>query len=106
MTSVEEHRIAVCTAGVGRIYAMLQDSSSEWRNYLNLARSVTRALDQTGFMLDPTRRDEQAWVVESIQELAYVDADSGGDYELAEWCQAQWLTLLQQDPNQLRALRG
>ena len=101
-----EQRIAVCKSGVSCIYNMLQHSSAEWESYLNLAQSITASLDRTPFMESQDRAEEQVWVVEGLQRLAYYDADSGGVQSLANWCQRQWLRILEHDPSRSKALEG
>ena len=85
---------------------MLQDFPAEWEGYLNFARSITTSFDLTDFMSDPNQTNEQAQVVGVLQKLAFHDADSGGVQDLADWCQRQWLKLLENHPDQLEALKG
>ena len=101
-----ERRIAVCKSGVARIYNMLQYSSTEWESYLSLAQSITASLDRTPFMESQDRAEDQVWMIEGLQRLAYHDADSGGVQSLADWCQRQWLRILEHDPSRSKVLEG
>lgn len=101
-----EQRLAICKAGINSIYNMLQNSSADWEGYLNFARSIITSLDLADFLSSRNRRDEQVWMISGMQRLAYHDADSGAVQFLADWCQRQWLRILQQDPSQVDALRG
>lgn len=94
MSEMKDSRIAACEAGIARIYNMLQGSPDEWEESVDLARSITSSLDLIDFMSDPEPKAIQVWTVDTIQKLAYQDADSGGIPDLAGWCQTQWLKLL------------
>ena len=102
----EEQRITVCKTGLNQIYAMLRSSPQNWRNFINLGRSVIAHIDATTFMSSTTRTTEQAWMIAGLQRLAYADADSGGVPDIASWCARQWMIIFQRDPQNIAALRG
>ena len=102
----EEQRISVCKTGLNHIYAMLRTSPQDWRNFLNLARSVIAHLDATTFMQQASRTTEQAWMIAGLQRLAFIDADNGGVPDIAAWCSRQWLIIFQRDNQNIAALRG
>ena len=102
----EEQRIGVCKTGLNQIYTMLRTAPQNWRNYVNLARSVIAHLDATTFMQQASRTAEQAWMVAGLQSLAFADAEGGGIPDVASWCSRQWLMIFQRDPQSIAALRG
>ncbi|KAI9885197.1 MAG: hypothetical protein M1823_003000 [Watsoniomyces obsoletus] len=102
----EEQRIAICRAGITRIYQMLQDAPAEWESHLNFARSIATSLERVDFFSRTGRATEQTWTVAGIQKLAYHDADSGGVQDLADWCEKIWLRLLERDSRWVDALQG
>lgn len=102
----EEQRITVCKTSLNQIYAMLRSSPQNWRNYIQLARSVIAHLDATTFMQQTSRTAEQVWAIAALQQLAYMDADNGAVADVASWCSRQWLTISQRDPQNVAALRG
>lgn len=102
----EEQRIAVCKTSLNQIYAMLRSSPQDWRNYLNLARTIITHLNSTTFMQQGNRTQEQVWMIAGLQRLAFAEPDSGGVNDIAAWCSRQWLVIYQREPNNLAALRG
>ena len=85
---------------------MLRDAPYDWRGSLGLARTVIAHLDCTGFMQQPSRTNEQTWVLTTLQKLASMDADNGAVTDIMAWCTAHWLRIHQHDPQDLAALRG
>lgn len=102
----EEQRVNVCKTGLNQIYTMLRTAPQNWRNYINLARSVVAHLDSMTFMQQASRTTEQAWMIAGLQRLSSVDTDNGGVPDIAAWCSRQWLTIFQRDPQNIAALRG
>lgn len=102
----EEQRITVCKTSLNQIYAMLRTSPQSWRNYIQLARLVITHIDATTFMQQSSRTTEQVWMIAGLQQLAYMDADSGAVTDIASWCSRQWLAISQRDPQNIAALRG
>ena len=102
----EEQRITVCRTGLEQIYSMLRSSPQNWRNYVNLARSLVAHLDATTFMQQASRTTEQAWMIAGLQGLANADVDNGGVPDVASWCARQWLVVFQRDPRNIPALHG
>jgi len=41
-----------------------------------------------------------------MQGLAYEDPDTGGEVDIALWCERQWATQLQNDADNATALQG
>ncbi|RMZ77013.1 hypothetical protein DV738_g4555, partial [Chaetothyriales sp. CBS 135597] len=63
---------------------------------LSTARAIIAVLDSSNFMEWPDRYDDQVFVISELQNLAYHEADGGGDAEIAQWCIRQYLHLLAQ----------
>ncbi|KAH6675508.1 hypothetical protein B0J14DRAFT_365197 [Halenospora varia] len=78
----------------------------EWETYVPSARSAMTGLDRIHFFRDPQRLAEQIWIVQGLQDFAYHDADSGAIRDVAEWCQAAWLRILRNYPENVEALTG
>jgi len=101
-----QERLVICRTSVARIYSMLQTSPDEWESYVDSARSVMASIDVTPFMADPNESEEQIWVIEGLQKLAFRDSDSGGLSDIADWCLRQWLRVLQNHPQNIETLKG
>lgn len=106
MSGCSGNRIEVAISEIRRIYAMLESNSNDWERQINSARSVIRSIDMTTFMYDLERSEEQTWLVAGLQRLAYHEPDAGGVRDIAEWCVTQWLRVLQNHPENVRALTG
>ncbi len=106
MDGISDRGFEASRALIERIYAMLDMNTDEVDSYIAPARSVISSLDRTAFMSDPTRRDDQVWLITALQRLAYHDPDSGGIRDIAEWCVTQWLKIAQNHPENLSALQG
>ena len=101
-----EQRMSVCRDGIARIERMLHESPGSWQEYLNYARSIIASLDQVNSLPSSTARSEQVWAVTTLQKLAFQDADSGGIPWLSDWCQRQWLGMIERDRSDVDSLRG
>lgn len=102
----EQQRINVCKTSISQIYTMLRSSPQNYRNYLQLGRSVIAHLDATTFMQQNSRESEQAWVVTGLQRLAALDNGNGNAQDIVTWCSRQWTALFQRDNQSVSALRG
>lgn len=91
---------------IERIYAVLDSNGESMESYIVPARSVIGSLEQTPFMSDPSRTEDQVWLITALQRLAYHEPDSGGVRDIAEWCVTQWLKIVQHHPENLNALQG
>lgn len=78
----------------------------EWETYVPSARSAMTGLDRIHFFRDPQRLAEQIWIIQGLQDFAYHDADSGAIRDIADWCQAAWLRILRNYPENVEALTG
>ncbi|KAK3111947.1 hypothetical protein LTR53_012298 [Teratosphaeriaceae sp. CCFEE 6253] len=102
----EDQRISVCKTGVSQIYTMLHTAPHEWRNYLNLGRSIMAHIDNTTFMQQPRRTAEQSWLITGLQRLALTDNDNGEVPDISNWCTRQWMIVFQREPQNVEPLRG
>jgi hypothetical protein len=106
MDGISDRGFEACRALTERIYAALDSDVEDLDIYVAPARSAINTLDHTLFMSDPTRIDDQVWLITALQRLAYYDPDSGGFRDVAEWCVTQWLKIVQSHPENLSALQG
>ncbi|TAQ91287.1 hypothetical protein B7494_g462 [Chlorociboria aeruginascens] len=88
------------------LYGVASSCSDEWETYLPSARSAMTALDRLRFFRDPQRFAEQVWIIQGLQDYAYHDADNGCIRDIAEYCQASWLRVLRNYPENVDSLAG
>jgi hypothetical protein len=88
------------------LYEVVSSRPYEWEAYLPSARSAMTALDHIRFFRDPQRFAEQVWMLHGLQDYAFHDADSGCIRDIAEWCQAAWLRILRNYPENVETLTG
>ena len=79
---------------------------SDWPRIISSARSLLRRLNVDAVMQSQRRIPDQAFAIATLQRIAYHDADAGGVQDIAEWCLSQWLRILQNDAQNVDALRG
>lgn len=91
-----------CKSAVAQLEAVLQSHPHAWRNYLQSARGVMAAVDS----MSSIGADDWSWIVSVLQDLGFADADQGGVTDITNWCQSQWLAILESRPNNTAALRG
>jgi hypothetical protein len=73
---------------------------------ISTARSTIALVDTTSLMDQPERIEDQSFIISELQRLAYHDQDTGGVQDIAEWCVAQWLRILQRSSECVEALQG
>jgi hypothetical protein len=78
----------------------------KWESYVPAAHYAITTLDHLGFFQYSARSTEQIWIIQGLQDFAYYDADSGCIQDVAEYCQASWLGLLQRYPENVVILIG
>lgn len=78
----------------------------EWETYLRSARSALTALEHIRFFRDPARYAEQVWILHGLQDYAFHDADSGCISDIADFCEAKWLRILRNYPENVEILTG
>lgn len=106
LSLVQEAQIQGTISEIRRISEGNPAAAVAWDQRVLIARTAISTFDSTGFMQMPSRTEDCAFVISSLQRLAYHEADSGGVPDIAEWCMSQWLLLLQRNPEDLFALRG
>lgn len=102
----EQQRLTLCRTAIDQIYTMFRNDPRSWRNYVALARSVVAHIDSTSFMQQTNRTNEQAWIINAVQRLAFADADNQSINDLDTWTSRQWLAILQREARNVIALRG
>ncbi|KAL1651432.1 hypothetical protein SLS58_000772 [Diplodia intermedia] len=95
-------RLAQCKSAVTQIEAALHSHPHAWQNYLQSARSIVTAVSSMQSL--PT--GDWAYFVTVLQDLGFADADNGSVTDITNWCQTQWLAILEKRPNSTAALRG
>jgi hypothetical protein len=88
------------------IEKMLTENRNEWEHYLPAARSAITFLDEVDYFSLPDQLAEQRWIVQVLQDYAYHDSDDGNIQDIADWCQASWLRILRDHPDDVESLTG
>lgn len=101
-----EQRIQACKDRISEIRQMLQSQPNTWLSYIGTARSVVATVDATSFMADRGRVEEQTWILEGLQNLAFYGANSNQVLDIGHWCMRQWPVVLQHDPQNVGTLTG
>jgi hypothetical protein len=91
---------------VSDIENMLNDNRDQWEHYLPAARSTIASINQFDFFGLSDRLAEQRWIVQILQDYAFHDSDDGSIQDIADWCQASWLRILQDHPDDVDTLTG
>ncbi|RMZ79637.1 hypothetical protein DV737_g3287, partial [Chaetothyriales sp. CBS 132003] len=92
----EEQRVAEIIARLRSAHTEGSQPQGNISSRLSTARAIISFLDSSNFMNWPDRYDDQVFVISELQNLAYHEADGGGDVEIAQWCIRQYLHLLAQ----------
>jgi hypothetical protein len=85
---------------------MLTQHRDEWESSLPAARSTIISLDVAEYFSLPNRLTEQRWTVQVLQDYAYHESDDGSIQDIADWCQASWLRMLRDHPEDVVVLTG
>jgi hypothetical protein len=88
------------------LYETVSRRPNECEAYIPSARSVMSALDQIHFFRDPQRFAEQLWILEGLQQFTFHDADVGYNRDIVEFCEASWLRMLVNFPDNEQILKG
>ncbi|KAB2572528.1 hypothetical protein BFW01_g4104 [Lasiodiplodia theobromae] len=102
LDSMSDPRLAQCKTAAAQIEAALQSHPHAWQNYLQSARSIVAAISSMQSL--PT--GDWSYVVSVLQDLGFADADNGSVTDITNWCQTQWLAILEKRPNSTAALKG
>lgn len=101
-----EARLNTAKRLVSNVNDMLSDSPGDWTSYKPTVQSAMDILDQVRFFWNPRRLQEQIWFLQIIQDFAFQDADNGYPEDVAQWCQSNWLRILQDHPDHVEILSG
>ena len=85
---------------------MLTWRRDDWEKDLPAARSTITSLNEVGYFSLPDRLAKQRWIVQVLQDYAYHDSDDGSIQDIADWCQASWLRILRDHPDDVEILTG
>jgi hypothetical protein len=88
------------------LYEVVSSYPHQWENYVDSARSAMTALERLHFFREHARFGEQVWIIQGLQDYAYHDADTGCIRDIAEFCQASWLRVLRNHPENVDILTG
>ena len=70
------------------------------------ARALISGLDGASSIVNILGIPRWTSLVGVLQKIAYLDPDSGGERDIALWCERQWATVLQEHPQNIAALQG
>ena len=102
----EDQRIDSVIAESDQLESAITSASYDWDRHVARGREIIARLDQLRFLQGSYRFADQSKVIMILQRLAYYEPDAGGVQDIAEWCQTQWLRLLQLDSDSIEALNG
>ena len=91
---------------LSNIQGVLNTHRLDWRSCLPAARGIIALLDEDSPTTQQLDVQERISVTSTLQKLAYQDADTGGERDIALWCERQWATILQSHPDSVEALQG
>ena len=91
---------------VAQLYDVASSRPREWERYLASARSAVTALQHIHFFRDANRFAEQVWILNGLQEYAFHDPDSGVIADITTFCEASWLRVLRNFPENIETLSG
>lgn len=91
---------------LSNIQDVLNTHRNNWRSCLPAARGIITFLEENPRTTQSLDVQEQISVTSILQKLAYQDVDTGGERDIALWCERQWATLLHSHPDNVEALQG
>jgi hypothetical protein len=108
MDPTEEAKVTSALRDIRHIHRALDSTNGliAVSQQLSMARSAIALLDTTTLMDQPNRIRDQSMIITALQRLAYHNQDNGGIQDVAEWCVAQWLRILQHSYEIVEALQG
>ncbi|MCJ1296766.1 hypothetical protein MMC34_008333 [Xylographa carneopallida] len=78
----------------------------KWLSSLQFARSTIITIERTPQLRNQLGSEPWTILIRVLQKLAYQDPDTGGETDIALWCERQWATEVQRRPNSITALQG
>ncbi|MCJ1389272.1 hypothetical protein MMC18_002128 [Xylographa bjoerkii] len=85
---------------------MSVSSPQKWLSCLQFARSTITTVDGMPQLRNQLGSGPWTRLIRALQTLAYQDPDTGGEVDIALWCERQWATEVQRQPNNIAALQG
>lgn len=102
----EEQRITDILNSVRNLQSSSPTTQTEISARVETARNIISHLSRSPFMSWPDRHDDQIFILNELQNVAYHEADNGGVQDIAQWCLQQFLTMLNRQSESLEALTG
>lgn len=102
----EEERINEILNTLQSLRSSAAATQTEINTRIETARNIVSHLNTSSFMTWPDRYNDQIFIVNELQSLAYHEADNGGVPDIAQWCLQQFLTYLNRRSESLEALTG
>ncbi|ERF72206.1 hypothetical protein EPUS_02093 [Endocarpon pusillum Z07020] len=104
--TTDSQSLAIIVRELRRFNPDTEPSADQLDQQITLARSIIRHVDQTSILQRATYVQDQVLIISLLQDLAYHDPDSGGIFDIAQWCVRHWLRLLQEYPEDVGVLQG
>ncbi|MCJ1378228.1 hypothetical protein MMC17_001325 [Xylographa soralifera] len=99
-------QIAALEVDLGNNPNMPGTNPQKWLSSLQFARSTIITVERTPQLRNQLGSDSWTRLIQALQKLAYQDPDTGGEADIALWCERQWATEVQRQPNSIIALQG
>lgn len=106
MDGISSLQIVSWETEISNIRDVLSTRPFDWRSCIPAARGIIALVDGISLTTQPLDVQERILVTSTLQQLAYQDADNGGETDIALWCERQWATILQSHPDNVVALQG
>lgn len=106
MDGASEEALGTCKSHVNLLNEIRFSQSHAWESYLVTARFVMDTLDRIRFLRENHRLAEQVWLLDSLQDFGFHDPNGGVVQDIADWCQAGWLRVLRNYPDNVEILMG
>ncbi|KAI9679904.1 MAG: hypothetical protein M1817_004919 [Caeruleum heppii] len=101
-----QQSMSICRSWLAEITAILHSHPSQLGSFLSYAKSIMEALDDVRFLESDGELEEQFSLIGRLQDLAFHDIDNFGDWDIADWCERQYLTVLTERGDSVTALQG
>ena len=101
---MDQRAVETLLSTVDLITTTLDHNPGAWRDRLQTIRSITSSLEMSDTVPDQSRRQWQVPLVSAFQQVAFIDADSGGVLDIADWCLKQELSMITLYPQDVELL--
>lgn len=85
---------------------MPETNPQKWLSNLQFARSAITSVDHSPLLVNQLGTGPWLRLIYALQKLAYQNPDTGGEVDIALWCERQWATEVQRQPSNTAALQG